>query len=145
MNKYGIDSRYLILELIESDIMKKPESSITKLKEISALGINIAIDDFGTGYSSLSYLKRLPMDELKIDKSFIDYIVEDDDEGIAIIKAIIAMANTLNLALVAEGVEQEIQKEFLLENGCNIIQGYYFSKPINALEMLEFMKGINDD
>jgi len=144
MKKYGIDARYLILELTESDIMKKPESSISKLKEISALGINIAIDDFGTGYSSLSYLKRLPMDELKIDKSFIDYIVEDDREGIAIIKAIIAMANTLDLALVAEGVEHDIQKEFLLENGCNIIQGYLYSKPIPAVEMLEFIKGMDN-
>jgi len=145
MKKYSIDTRYLILELTESDIMKKPESSIKKLKEISALGINIAIDDFGTGYSSLSYLKRLPMDELKIDKSFIDYIIDNDDEGKSIVKAIIAMANTLSLVIVAEGVEEEIQKDFLLENGCNIIQGYYYSKPIPADEMLEFIKGMDND
>ena len=144
MKKYNMDARYLILELTESDIMKKPESSIAKLKEISSLGINIAIDDFGTGYSSLSYLKRLPMDELKVDKSFVDYIADDDGDGKSIVKAIIAMANTLDLVIVAEGVEEEKQKEFLVENGCNIIQGYLYSKPVESKKMLEFIKGMDN-
>jgi len=148
IDKYSLDTSYLVLELTESDIMKKPKSSIEKLNKINSLGINIAIDDFGTGYSSLSYLTKLPIKELKIDKSFIDDIENDEDEdgnGKTIIKAIIAMANTLNLTLMAEGVEEEIQKDFLVENGCNNIQGYYYAKPMSADEMLEFMKGMNSD
>jgi diguanylate cyclase (GGDEF)-like protein len=144
MKKHSIDVRYLVLELTESDIMKKPESSIEKLQEINSLGINIAIDDFGTGYSSLAYLKRLPMDELKIDKSFIDDL-DDEAETKAIVKAIIAMANTLDLALVAEGVEEEYQKEFLLENGCYNIQGYLYAKPMMADDMTKFIKGMDSE
>lgn len=144
IKKYSIDVRYLVLELTESDVMKNPENTIKKLHELSALGVNIAIDDFGTGYSSLSYLKRLPIDELKIDKSFIDDI-PDSEGGVAIVKAIIAMANTIDLTIVAEGVENKLQKDYLVKNGCNIIQGYYYSKPIPENEMLEFMKGMNND
>jgi len=144
IKKYNMDVRYLVLELTESDVMKNPESSIEKLHELSALGVNIAIDDFGTGYSSLSYLKRLPIDELKIDKSFTDDI-PDNEGGTAIVKAIIAMANTIDLTIVAEGVEQKVQKDYLVKNGCNIIQGYYYAKPMVADDMLAFMKGFKDE
>ncbi len=139
MSKFSLDSQYLELELTESDVMKKPEEAIDKLHKISALGIKVAIDDFGTGYSSLSYLKRLPISKLKIDKSFVDDIPHDED-GKSIVKAVIAMAHSLKLDLIAEGVEEEVQKEFLLEHGCNNIQGYYYSKPMSADEMSEFMQ-----
>ena len=138
--EYSFNTQYLELELLENDIMKNPEDSISKLNEISSLGIKIAIDDFGTGYSSLAYLKKLPIHKLKIDKSFVDDILEDEDEdGRAIVKAVIALATTLNLNIIAEGVENEEQKDFLLGHGCRNIQGYYYSKPIPADEMQEFM------
>jgi sensor c-di-GMP phosphodiesterase-like protein len=98
----------------------------------------IAIDDFGTGYSSLAYLKRLPVDRLKIDKSFVDNL-PDDEEDNAISKAVIALAKSLNLKLIAEGVENKKQKEFLVENGCQHIQGYYYSKPLSKDDMELFL------
>ncbi|QOY53750.1 EAL domain-containing protein [Candidatus Sulfurimonas marisnigri] len=139
MQMYSIDAQELELELTESDIMKRPEEAIVKLKEISDLGVRIAIDDFGTGYSSLSYLKKLPINKLKIDKSFVDDI-PDDEDGKAIVRAVIALTHSLNLELIAEGVEEESQKDFLLENGCNNIQGYYYSKPISFVNIQEYMK-----
>jgi len=143
IKKYSLNPDMIELEVTESDVMKKPEQSIEKLNEISKLGIRISIDDFGTGYSSLSYLKKLPIDKLKIDKSFIDDIPNDAD-GEAIVKAIIAMTNSLGLTVIAEGVEEEEQKEFLVKHNCHNIQGYYYSKPIPSNEMLEFMKGMNN-
>ena len=132
-------AEWLKLEITESAVMQKPKESIAKLIEISKLNISIAIDDFGTGYSSLSYLKRLPISTLKIDKSFIRDIPEDE-EDVAIVKATIALANSLNLKLIAEGVENKEQKTFLLENGCKNIQGYFYSKPIPAEEMGRILK-----
>jgi EAL domain-containing protein (putative c-di-GMP-specific phosphodiesterase class I) len=129
-------SEWLELEITESEVMKKFDEVITKLKLIKSLGIGIAIDDFGTGHSSLSYLKKLPVHKLKIDKSFIDD-VPGNDEDVAIIKAIIALANNLNLMVLAEGVETKIQKDFLLEHGCNCIQGYYYAQPMTALAIEE--------
>ena len=115
-------------------MMQDPLASIKKLNIISDMGIEIAIDDFGTGYSSLAYLKRLPVDKLKIDKSFIDNLPEDE-EDCAISKAVIALAKSLNLKIIAEGVEHQKQKDFLLDNGCENIQGYYYSCPIPKEEM----------
>ncbi|WP_345993887.1 EAL domain-containing protein [Sulfurimonas sp. HSL-1716] len=125
----GFNVKQLELEITESQMMQDPLSSIQKLQTLSDMGITIAIDDFGTGYSSLAYLKRLPVDKLKIDKSFVDDL-PNDEEDCAISKAIIALAKSLNLKIVAEGVERKEQKEFLLENGCDLIQGYYYSKPL---------------
>jgi EAL domain-containing protein (putative c-di-GMP-specific phosphodiesterase class I) len=118
-------------------MMTNPEQSIKKLNRLSQLGIEIAIDDFGTGYSSLSYLKKLPLHKLKIDQSFIRDIPQDNDD-VAITKAIIAIAKSLNLKLIAEGVETKEQKDFVIENGCLAIQGYLYSKPLNkeAIEQL---------
>ncbi|MDH4944621.1 EAL domain-containing protein [Sulfurimonas sp. C5] len=141
MQVLDFDPAWLTLEITESQIMKNPEDSIRKLKEISALGIEIAIDDFGTGYSSLAYLKRLPVNKLKIDKAFVDGLPHDE-EDIAISKAIIALAKTLNLKLVAEGVETKEQQEFMLANGCDVIQGYYYSKPIDSNNMQEYLTAI---
>ena len=133
---------YLEFEVTESQIMKDPQNAITKLLEIGSMNVNIAIDDFGTGYSSLSHLKQLPIDKLKIDKSFIDDIPHDEDD-MSITIAIIALAKSLNLSVIAEGVETEEQKSFLLENGCVNIQGYLYSKPILAGDMEKFLQNNN--
>ncbi|MBD3797649.1 MAG: EAL domain-containing protein, partial [Campylobacterales bacterium] len=141
INTIAFKPEWLTLEITESQIMKNPQESIQKLKAINALGIEIAIDDFGTGYSSLAYLKRLPVNKLKIDKAFVEGLPHDE-EDIAISKAIIALAQILNLKLVAEGVETKEQQEFMLANGCSVIQGYYYSKPIDSQSMQKFLKAM---
>ncbi len=125
---------WLEFEITESGLMKNPADAIKVLDALSSLGIELAVDDFGTGYSSLSYLKKLPVNRLKIDKSFVDELPYDE-EDVAITKAIIALAKSLNLRVIAEGVEQIEQKEFLIENGCSNIQGYFYDKPKSAKEM----------
>ncbi len=139
MAQCDFKKEWLELEVTETQVMSNPELSIKRLKQIHANGIDISVDDFGTGYSSLSYLKKLPLSKLKIDKSFINDIPKDEDD-IAITKAIIALAKSLNLGLIAEGVETQEQKEFLLENGCECIQGYLYSKPLPADEMTKFLQ-----
>jgi len=134
MHAYDFKAEWLELEITEGQMMTKTEEVISKLREIDDLGVSISIDDFGTGYSSLSLLKRLPIHRLKIDKSFIQDI-PDNEEDVAIVNAIIALANSLNLDLVAEGVETSEQKEFLINSGCINMQGYYFSHPVPAEEM----------
>ncbi|MDO9265766.1 MAG: EAL domain-containing protein, partial [Sulfurimonas sp.] len=134
----GCKPEWLELEVTEGEIMKNPENAIGVLNHISDMGIELAVDDFGTGYSSLSYLKRLPIDKLKIDKSFVDGL-PDDEEDVSIARAIIALAHSLKLSVIAEGVETKDQKEFLVENGCDFIQGYYYSKPIPSDEMEKFL------
>ena len=125
------------LELTESSLMKNPEYSISLLTELSDIGVNLALDDFGTGYSSLSYLKKVPIDTLKIDRSFVQDITTNKNDK-AIANTIIAMARSLGLQVVGEGVETAEQFEFLLHSGCDYIQGYYFGKPLPAdkLELL---------
>ena len=103
------------------------------------MGIEIAIDDFGTGYSSLAYLKRLPVNKLKIDQSFIHDLPHDDEDR-AISKAVIALAQSLNLKIIAEGVENSEQVKYLLSNNCYYIQGHYYSKAITKKEMTEYLK-----
>jgi len=125
---------WLELEVTESQIMTDPDEAVIILKQISDLGVELAVDDFGTGYSSLSYLKKLPIDKLKIDQSFVKDL-PDDDEDAGITKAVIALANSLNLKIIAEGVERKEQKDFLVEHGCKDIQGYYYSKPVPVDEM----------
>ena len=119
--------------------MKDPERSIDILRSIRSLGISISIDDFGTGYSSLSYLKKLPVSKLKIDRSFIIDVPEDEDD-VAIVRTIIALAKNLGLETIAEGVETEGQIEFLVQEGCHNIQGYYYSKALSKAECEAFMK-----
>ena len=126
------------LEVVESQIMKQADKSIKILKEIRELGINLSIDDFGTGYSSLAYLKKLPIKKIKIDKSFVKNI-PNDNENMAIVKAIISIAKNLNLITVAEGVETKEQRDFMLQCGCDKIQGYYYSKPITAKQMKKIL------
>jgi len=130
-NMKAIDFKpeWLEFEVTEGQVMQKPEESIIKLQQISDMGIKIVIDDFGTGYSSLAYLKRLPVNKIKIDQSFIKG-VPDDNEDVSIVKAIIALAKSLCLEIIAEGVEKDAQKEFLLENDCNHMQGYFYCEPL---------------
>ncbi|MEA2028760.1 MAG: EAL domain-containing protein [Campylobacterota bacterium] len=134
LHQNGIEPHALELEITESQIMKDPLSAIEKLNQLADVGIEIAIDDFGTGYSSLAYLKQLPIHKLKIDKSFIDDILSNSDSQV-IVKTIISMAKSMNLDIIAEGVEQEAQKEFLMAHGCFEIQGYYYYKPMPQEEL----------
>jgi EAL domain-containing protein (putative c-di-GMP-specific phosphodiesterase class I) len=127
----GLAPRYLGIELTESAVMGNAERHIRTLHELKALGVTLSIDDFGTGYSSLSYLKRFPLDELKIDRSFV-MGVDTDPDNAAIVIAIIAMAHCLGLSVVAEGVETPAQQAFLKSKACDELQGFLFSKPMPA-------------
>jgi len=140
LETFRFKSQWLEFEITESDIMKDPQKSIKKLENINDMGIDLAIDDFGTGYSSLAYLKKFPLKKLKIDRSFVMDLEKDKDDA-QIVKAIIALGTNLNMSLLAEGVETKAQLDFLNENGCDIIQGFYFAKPMNASEFEEkFLK-----
>jgi diguanylate cyclase (GGDEF)-like protein/PAS domain S-box-containing protein len=121
----------LELEITESVVMHNVEGAIKKMTRLADLGVKLAIDDFGTGYSSLSYLKRFPVQKVKIDGSFVQDITQDPDDA-AIVKAVINLGHSMNLEVVAEGVETEEQLEFLRAEGCDIIQGYYYSRPVDA-------------
>ncbi len=131
--------RYLQLELTESLLLENIEYVIEKLHQLKQLGISIAIDDFGTGYSSLNYLKRLPIDKLKIDRSFVRDIVSDQRDA-AICRAIIAMAHQLNIKVVAEGVEHDAQVALLRKSVCDEFQGYHFAKPMSAQGTEQFLR-----
>jgi EAL domain-containing protein (putative c-di-GMP-specific phosphodiesterase class I) len=121
----------LKLEITESVVMQKAESTIATLRELKGLGVQLAIDDFGTGYSSLSYLKRFPVDTLKIDRSFVAGI-DADSQDTAIVEAVLALAKALNLNVTAEGIESLVQLRRLHALGCDRGQGYYFAKPLPA-------------
>jgi diguanylate cyclase (GGDEF)-like protein len=125
----GLDPRYLELELTESIFMQNAKATIQTLRELKEMGVKLSIDDFGTGYSSLSYLQRFPIDALKIDQSFVRDITTDPSDA-AIGQAIISMAHSLRLKVVAEGVETEEQLAFLQRDRCDQMQGYYFSRPL---------------
>ncbi len=134
----GVDPRYLEIELTESSIMDDPKATIDLLEKIHQLGIRISVDDFGTGYSSLSYLKRLPIDAIKIDMSFVKGIGKDQNDE-EIIKVIINLANSLGLQSIAEGVETEEQINFLKEHNCDHMQGYYFSRPLPSEDAKQYL------
>jgi EAL domain-containing protein (putative c-di-GMP-specific phosphodiesterase class I) len=129
LQETGLNAHDLKLELTESSIMKNAESAVRTLGELKAMGVKIAIDDFGTGYSSLGYLKRLPIDTLKIDRSFVRDVTADPDDA-ALVMAIITLAHNLRLKVVAEGVESEEQLSFLHLLRCDEWQGYLCSKPV---------------
>jgi len=139
IEKSQVNTKLLELEILESQIMQDPNKSIDILRSIRSLGISISIDDFGTGYSSLSYLKKLPITKLKIDRSFIVDVPQDEDD-VAIVKTIISLAKNLGLEIIAEGVETEGQVEFLVQEGCPNIQGYYYAKALSKSECEDFMK-----
>ncbi|HEY0844685.1 MAG TPA: EAL domain-containing protein [Noviherbaspirillum sp.] len=131
LQESGLAPEYLELEITETVVMRDVDKSLAILKKLKALGVRISIDDFGTGYSSLNYLKRFPVDTLKIDRSFVSDIATDQDDA-AIVKAVISLAHILNLRVVAEGVEEEQQRRFLMENGCDEVQGYHFGRPLSV-------------
>ncbi|MDH5552058.1 MAG: EAL domain-containing protein [Nitrosomonas sp.] len=134
LKETSVNARYITLELTESLLIDNIDKVTETLNQLSDMGLTISIDDFGTGYSSLSYLKRFPIHTLKIDQSFVHDIVTDSSDR-AIVATIIAMANSLELKVIAEGVETEDQLNTLLQQGCNRYQGFYFSKPLSALEV----------
>ncbi|MBV5279016.1 MAG: EAL domain-containing protein, partial [Campylobacteraceae bacterium] len=138
ITKVGIDARCVEIEITERYIMESTEQNMTLLEELRNIGFKISIDDFGTGYSSMSYLKMLPLDTLKIDKSFIDDIPYDLND-VAITQAILALAKSLNFHVVAEGIENKEQEDFLLANGCDTAQGYLFAKPMSATSFKAFL------
>lgn len=142
VQEIGIQTNKIILELTETSILHRPESSIRRLKKLSDVGVRIAIDDYGTGYSSLSYIKRLPVSILKIDKSFIEDLGKDSDDTI-IVKSTIQLAHNLGLKIIAEGVRTAEQLKFLQEHDCDYMQGFYFSKPLELKVLQSYIKKIN--
>ena len=137
--KVGIDPQAVEIEITERYIMEHTQQNQTILEELRSIGFRISVDDFGTGYSSMSYLKTLPLDTIKIDKSFIDDIPHDKND-VAISKAILALAKSLDYTVVAEGIEYAEQERFLREHQCDIGQGYLFSRPLSAEKFVAFMK-----
>jgi len=138
IERYNYPTRLLTLELTESSAMRNPQQSMATLVGLKRLGVNLSIDDFGTGYSSFSYLARLPVDELKIDRSFLSDL---DDNSQAVIEAIITLAHRLRLKVVAEGVENDSILQIVEGFGCDYIQGYHFCRPVPPEELIAW---IND-
>ncbi len=139
IQRYNINPARLKLELTESLLLNDIEETIAKMKRLADIGIQFSLDDFGTGYSSLQYLKQLPLYQLKIDKSFVDDLVNDSSDQ-AIVRTIIAMAHSLGLSVIAEGVETKEQQQRLLAEGCTQYQGYLFSKPLPITEFYKLLK-----
>jgi EAL domain-containing protein (putative c-di-GMP-specific phosphodiesterase class I) len=144
LEQTGLPARFLELELTESIVMEQAEQAIATLDALKALGVRLAIDDFGTGYSSLAYLKRFPIDKLKIDRSFVQGLADDaDDREIA--ATIIAMARSLSLDVLAEGVESEQQLAILRQLDCDQYQGYLFAQPMPADELERLLPDLSPD
>jgi diguanylate cyclase (GGDEF)-like protein/PAS domain S-box-containing protein len=139
LDKTGVEAQSISLELTESTLIDNVEEVIKKLNLLTKLGLQVAIDDFGTGYSSLSYIKRFPINTLKIDRAFVQHITTDKNDN-AIVTAIIAMADSLRLDVIAEGIETEEQFNLLIQHGCKRFQGYYFSKPLPTAEIENKLK-----
>lgn len=133
LDESGLEPRYLELEFTESAIMQNVKKTIEIMKQFKEIGLHLSIDDFGTGYSSLSYLKQFPVDKLKIDQSFVNNIAHDPNDA-AIVQAIIALARTLGMTTIAEGVETEAQLGYLRSVHCKEMQGYLYSRPLPAAE-----------
>ena len=145
LQETGLDPQWLELEITESLLMQNYQDAIAKLEAVRKLGVGIAVDDFGTGYSSLAYLQRLPIDTLKIDRSFVkeigaDAMLNPNGSDTAVIRAIASLAHSLGLGVVAEGVETEHQRQFLLRLGVEGMQGYLFSKPLPAAELAPLLR-----
>ena len=137
----GAKPSLLKLELTESTVLENVQDTITRMHEIKMLGVSFSMDDFGTGYSSLQYLKRLPLDQIKIDRSFVIDITSDPNDA-AIVQAIIVMAEALGLNVIAEGVETEVQRDFLDKHGCHAFQGYLYSRPVIVGEFEALLDGL---
>jgi len=144
LTETGLDPRYLELEVTESVLMKNAERAASILQSLRGKGVRVAIDDFGTGYSSLSYLRKFPLDALKIDQSFVHQIAASSD-GKTIVSAIISMGRSLNLRVVAEGVETAEHLSFLQDHKCDEAQGYYFSRPVPAEQFAILLRAERSD
>ncbi len=131
LQETGLDPEYLELEITESVLMENAEATRETIRQLKDMGVHLAIDDFGTGYSSLNYLKHFPIDRLKIDRVFIKDLAEHPDET-AIAEAVIALAHSLRIRVMAEGVETRTQMELLFSRRCEEMQGYFFSYPLEA-------------
>ena len=138
LSETGLDARWLALEITETVLMQDVEETINTLNGLKEIGVHVTVDDFGTGYSSLSYLKRFPIQTLKLDKSFVSGIPVDAD-ATAITAAVIAMAHAMNLSVVAEGVEREEQRSYLIEKECDEVQGFLVSRPLTAEQFAVFL------
>ncbi len=138
----GIDPKKLELEITESVALEDLDYTISTIMELKSIGVRFSLDDFGTGYSSMSYLKRLPVSNLKIDKSFLDTVMDDTSDQ-KIIQAIISLAKNLDLHVIAEGVERSDQEQFLQSSNCNIAQGFLYSKPVPKERAVEFLNSMN--
>lgn len=147
LKRNEVSSEFLELEVTESALVSDKHNGTELLYKIKELGVSIAIDDFGTGYSSLSYLINFPLDVVKIDKSFVDKIIDKDSKiqqkGSAVVSTVIHLAHKIDCKVVAEGVETKEQVDALLAESCDIMQGYYYSKPLNEKEFVEFIKKFN--
>ncbi|MBA2690083.1 MAG: EAL domain-containing protein [Burkholderiales bacterium] len=139
VREFGIDEYFFEVEITESAAMQNAEDAIVTLRQLKAHGVSIAIDDFGTGYSSLAYLKRFPIDFLKLDRTFVTGLPSDPDD-VSITRAVITMAHSLHLKVIAEGVETKEQLAFLAAQGCDEMQGFYFSRPLPADECTQFLR-----
>ena len=137
--KTGMDLKYLEIEITESILMDSFEHNLNLINEMKSLGVTIALDDFGTGYSSFNYLTRIPIDTLKIDKSFIQEICSNEKDRF-IADSIISLAHKMNISVVAEGVENSEQLEILQEQFCDTLQGFLFSKPVTGAEFIGLLK-----
>ena len=138
LTQTGAEPSRLKLELTESMLAEDIESLIDKMSTLRAMGVQFSLDDFGTGYSSLSYLKRLPLDQLKIDQSFVRDIMDDPNDA-SIVKAILTLGQSLGLTVVAEGVETAEQRDFLSQHRCQKFQGYFFSRPLESDTLETFL------
>jgi EAL domain-containing protein (putative c-di-GMP-specific phosphodiesterase class I) len=134
LKEFGLESQHLELEITESLVMNNLESTIENLNRLKKMGLQLSIDDFGTGYSSLSYLKRFNLDKLKIDKSFVRDLERDPNDA-AISASIIALAHKMNLKVIAEGVENAQQAEFLKSQQCDEVQGYFYGRPMSVAQI----------
>jgi EAL domain-containing protein (putative c-di-GMP-specific phosphodiesterase class I) len=143
LDAYAMPPQALIFELTESAVMDDPNAAARVLQELRSAGLRVAIDDFGTGHSSLAQLKRMPVDELKIDKSFVRGL-EKGSEDAAIVRSIVDLGHHLGLQVVAEGVEDASAWEFLLANRCDMVQGYYVSRPLPALDFEGFVRAYGE-
>jgi EAL domain-containing protein (putative c-di-GMP-specific phosphodiesterase class I) len=139
VSEAGDSREYIDVEITESMLMEDIVGSIEKLKAVQAMGVQVAMDDFGTGYSSLSYLTRLPINSLKIDRSFISQMARGPEQ-MAIVSTVISLARALNHKVVAEGVETEEQADMLRVLGCDEVQGYYFGKPMPVEDIETLLK-----
>ncbi len=140
LERYQLPANSLTLEITETTAMSDADASMTVLQQLSDMGVDLSIDDFGTGYSSLMYLKRLPANELKIDRGFVRDLEHDSDDA-AIVSAIVALGQALGLRIVAEGVETDVQQHFLTRLGCDSLQGYLLGHPLPADSFMANIRG----